>query len=293
MGEVYAVILVGGKGKRLKPLSTNSKPKAFLSVTKNKKTMFRNTVDRISNIIPSENIFVVANKAHARLVKRDFPNISKENLLLEPISRNTAPAIALAAKTLRDRFEDVVMVVIPTDQYVMDEHKYLDSIKKGIKFVSKNRAALIALGVKPAFPSTELGYIRVQGKGLMGQGIYKAERFVEKPDLKTAKKYLKSKRYLWNAGAFIFSTHAILKAFKIFARDIFNGLKEPDNITKRYKTLPDISIDYAVMEKADNIYCVKGSYRWQDMGSFESLKTILKREKRKFVLKNGKIVKIL
>lgn len=279
--NVYAVILVGGKGKRLRPLSTNARPKAFLSVTKDRKTMFRVTLDRIKKIVPKGNILVCANKAHAGLVKKDFPDIRKGNLILEPISRNTAPAIALAANLLTRQARDAVMVVLPADQYILDEDKYLDTIKAGVEFAADNNA-LMVLGLKPVYPATGFGYVKVNSKR---KNILKVERFTEKPDLKTAKRFVKDGRYFWNAGAFVFKADAILSAIEKFAPAICNA--------KSYRLMPDISIDYAVMEKADNIYCVKGTYRWQDIGSFEALRKVLRRESRRFIEKNKKITKIL
>ncbi|MBI4974729.1 MAG: mannose-1-phosphate guanylyltransferase [Candidatus Omnitrophica bacterium] len=291
----YALILVGGKGKRLRPLSTDSRPKAFLSITKDRKTMFRKTVDRLKSILPSDNILVAANRRHAKLVRRDFPEIANGNMLLEPVSRNTAPAITLAAFILKKRSRDALMAVLPTDQYIRDVDRYLGVLKRGIDFVRDNREALLVLGVRPTFPSTQFGYVKLKAKSsqLKAERIYEVEKFVEKPGLETAKRYLKDGRYLWNAGAFIFAAASILTAVEKYAPRIFNGLKDLNRIDENYKGLPDISIDYAVMEKADNIYCVRGSYRWQDMGGFDSLKSVLMKEGRKFVARNGKVVKIL
>jgi mannose-1-phosphate guanylyltransferase len=290
--EVYAVILVGGKGKRLKPLSTSKKPKAFLSVTRDDKTMFAKTLDRISKIIPYKNVIVVANKLHAGLVAKDFHHISDNNLLLEPVSKNTAPAIAYAAAAVRDRAKDAVMVIFPTDQYIIDEDSYFDSIRSGMNFAIDNDAILV-VGVKPRFPSTQFGYVRVQMPGPRSHGIFKVERFTEKPDAKTAKGYFNDGKYLWNTGVFIFRSSVILDAFKKYAPEISDAMNDTDNIDNRYKKLKDISIDYSVLEKAKNIYCVKGEFSWQDMGSFQSLADILKRESRDFVYKGGKVVKIL
>lgn len=292
--NVYAVILIGGKGKRLRPLSTNARPKAFLSVTKDRKTMFRITADRARKFAAGGNILVSANKAHLKLIKADLPGISKDNLMLEPVSRNTGPAIGVAATAAIKRSAEAVIVVMPSDQYIPDTPKYLNSIKSGIDF-ARDRDCLIVLGLKPTYPSTGFGYIKVKTKARDAKNIYRAERFVEKPDIKTAKKFLKDGNYLWNAGAFIFRADAILRALEKFAPDISGILTRMDksNGETLYKKFPDISIDYAVMEKARNIYCVRGSYRWRDIGSFESLKKVLQKESRDFVVKNGKIVKIL
>lgn len=289
--DVYAVILVGGKGKRLKPLSTDARPKAFLSITRDGKTMFRKTVERAGAIVPSGNIVVVANRLHSGLVKKDFPDIEKRNLILEPMSRNTAPAITLAALLLQNRLEDPIAVVLPTDQYVLDEGPYLDALASGIDFVRENSNAIVVIGIDPGSPETELGYIKVRGP--LGKGIGKVEEFTEKPQLALAKKYVESGLYLWNTGVFIFKAATILRAVKAFAPLVLSQLERLDYSRKAYEMLPDISIDYAVMEKAKNIYCVKGLFQWKDMGSFESLKSILKRESRDFVLRNGKIVKII
>jgi mannose-1-phosphate guanylyltransferase len=166
--NIYAVILVGGIGKRLMPLSKPSRPKPFLSVTKDNKTIFRKTVDRIKKIIPSQNITVVANQLQAHLVKKSFPKISKENLLLEKVSRNTAPAIALAALALRNRHPDAIMIVLPADHYIGNEKSYLNTVTKGVDFVADNPNTLVTIGLKPRFPATGYGYIRVKGHPLRG-----------------------------------------------------------------------------------------------------------------------------
>ena len=292
--KVFSVIMVGGKGKRLRPLSTDFKPKAFLSVTSDGKSMFHNTISRVAKIIPRRNIIVVANRIHSGLVKKDFPDIQKKNLILETVSKNTAPAITLVTRALEQRKEDAILVVLPTDHYILDEDKQLACLKKGIDFVKKNADAMVTLGLSPTFPSTEFGYIRINGSPTEeAEDIYKVKKFVEKPNLGTAEKYVESGKYLWNTGVFIFRSNTMLKAIKKYAPRIFYGLKYPSRIFESYEKMPDISIDYAVIEKADNIYCVKGSYRWNDMGSFGALKRVLKRESRDYIEEDGKIIKIL
>lgn len=291
--DVFAVILVGGKGKRLMPLSTDFRPKAFLSVTRDRKTMFANVLDRIDGLVDGKNTVVVANKAHARLVKTDFKGIRKKNLILEPVSRNTAPAIALAAKTLTSAHGDCVMMVLPSDQYICGIAKYREALSRCVEFVKRSDGVMVVMGVKPRSPSTQFGYIRVRGPASRGRGIYKVAEFAEKPDLKTAKKYIKSGRYLWNTGAFIFKASTILKAVKKLTPQIDKNLVRLDKRLSRYGDMPEISIDYAVMEKARNIYCAAGSYGWDDIGSFTSLASVLKRESRRFTMKDGKVASIL
>lgn len=300
--RAYAVILAGGVGKRLFPLSKPSLPKPFLSVTKDNKTIFRKTIDRIKKIIPERNIAVVASRRSSRLVKNNFPNISKDNLLLEKVPRNTAPAIALAALALKNRCPDTIMIVLPADHYIGYERAYLNTIEKGIDFVDRNPNALVTVGLKPIFPATGYGYIRIEGRppylkpcraGGSRRKIYKVAGFIEKPDIKTAEKFLKDGTYLWNTGTFIFKAATFLDAIRTFASDIYGGLKDLRKIDERYETLPNISVDYAIMEKANNIYCIEGYYLWEDIGSFDSLKKVLSIEGKRFVEKDGKVVRIL
>jgi len=296
--KVYAVVLVGGKGKRLRPLSTDARPKAFLSVNRDGRTMFRATLDRIKKVVPAARIIVSAGKDHERFVQRDFPGIDKKNLLLEPVSRNTAPAIGAAAALVLRRHGDAVMVVLPADHYIRDETKFLSTVKEGVRFAARS-LSLVVIGLEPAFASTQFGYIKVKAKvksqKAKVRNVFPVEKFVEKPDAKTASRYMESGDYLWNSGVFIFRATAFLVALARYAPGLGElvGRCGGGRLAAWYRQCPDISIDYAVMQKADNIYCVKGSYRWQDIGSFSALREVLRRESRGFVERKGAIVKIV
>jgi len=289
--KVYAVVLIGGKGKRLRPLSTDVKPKAFLSITRDGKTMFTRTVERASLIVPESKIVVVANASHKRLVKKYFRGIKKGNLLLEPVSRNTAPAVAYASSVLNARDAGAILVVLPADHYVTRMKDYIKTLTRGIEF-AKDNEAVIVIGISPESPSTEYGYIRIHRR-VKGDGAYKVEKFTEKPDIKTAKGYINNGNYLWNSGVFIFRASVMLELIKLYAPRINSVLADKAGAEKAYQKFPDISLDYSIIEKAHNVYCVKGDYGWKDVGSFESLKEVLKRESRRFIEKDGKVVKIL
>jgi len=291
MQDTYAVVLVGGKGKRLRPLSTDIRPKAFLSVTRDGLTMFGRTVERISRLIPESKIVVVANSSHARLVKKYFKAIKRGNLLLEPVSRNTGPAVAYVSSVLNARDAEALLVVLPADHYVTRIKDYLDVLKCGIDFAKKNEAVVV-IGIDPNFPSTEYGYIRTHCR-TKGEKVCKVEKFTEKPDFNTAKGYIKSGHYSWNSGIFIFRASVMLRLVKLYAPEINSVLANKAGAVKAYSKFPDISLDYAIMEKAHNIYCVKGNYGWKDIGGFDSLKSVLRHESRRFVEKDGKVVKIL
>jgi mannose-1-phosphate guanylyltransferase len=305
--DVYAVILVGGKGKRLRPLSTDERPKAFLSITRDRRSMFANTLRRTVRVVPRQNVFVVANRLHERLVRRDFPGMPRGNLILEPVSRNTAPAVALAVRAIYERDRNAFVAVMPTDHYIRDERSQAACAKAALEFMRGHRDAILVFGIKPTFPSTEFGYIKLRvakrgpngrgakaalGRAAGGAGAVRVDKFVEKPDAATAKRYLDSGEFLWNSGAFVSTARGFLDAFRKHAPRIWRGLKDVDEEGRGYEEMPDISLDYAVMEKARNVYCMKGDYGWDDVGSFAALKNVLRRESRSFVEADGKIISI-
>jgi len=292
LNHLYACILVGGKGKRLRPLSTNAKPKAFLSVTRSGRSMLGDTLNRVRKIVPQKNIIIAANKAHAHLIRKEFRSLKNSNLVLEPVSRNTAPAIARIAAILLKRDKEATVIVLPADHYITGEKKHDASLKKGMAF-AKNGENLVVFGLEPTFASTQFGYIRLKNKVPGTKGVYEVKKFTEKPNAATAKKFVRDGRYLWNLGMFAFRADTMLDAFMKHAPAIYNKLKDLDKVDKTYKRFPDISIDYCIMEKSRNIFCVKSSYIWQDIGSFDTLREVLNNEGRKYKSsQSGRITKI-
>jgi len=280
--KVFAVILIGGKGKRLRPITTLACPKAFLPITKSDQTMFKKTLNRILKLMPAQRVMIVANMRHFKLIVKDFPGISDGNLLMEPIAKNTAPAIALAAMELKRRFGDAVMLVLPADHYIADDKAYIRSIKSALNFINSHidKDLFMVFGIRPTFPATVYGYIKMRQDCGGGSCVQKVDRFVEKPDRRTAEKFLKDGSYFWNSGMFVFKASTILSALKMLAPDIYSRAKNIGKVKldALYKKMPNISIDYAVMEKANPIYCVEGDYGWEDVGSLTSLKEALERE---------------
>jgi mannose-1-phosphate guanylyltransferase len=185
------------------------------------------------------------------------------------------------------------MIVLPTDHYIRHEVRQLASFKEGISRALRGEYSYIVFGLTPTFPATGFGYIKLKGRAPDSGKTFRVDRFVEKPDLATARKYLKSGAYLWNSGVFVFRVDALMDALKRLRPGIFRRAMDPKKALRRYREMPDISIDYAIMEKVKGIGCVRGSYGWNDVGSFEALGKALRREGRRFVSHDGKIVRIL
>ena len=278
-----AVIMAGGIGSRFWPQSTEDKPKQFLKLLGDK-TMIQMTYDRMSKIIPNENIFIITNSRYEELVKEQILNIKDENIILEPCSKNTAPCILLSTLYIKNIYGDVNIVCVSSDSYIGNENKFLDKIKLADKFVSENKSAIVTLGITPTRPETGYGYIKYAEGSSNPKKVLK---FVEKPDIEKAIKYLESKEYLWNAGMFIFNSSSMLEELKNNLPNEYNLLKDlPKNDSKYYKDFVDnnypkcakISIDYAVMEKSDNVYAIPSDIGWDDVGSWNSLERYTKKD---------------
>lgn len=280
---IKAVIMAGGKGERFWPLSREKFPKQLLSLI-GKRSLLQETVERIKPLIPPQDILVVTRSPLGRSIERQLPQLPRKNIISEPVGRNTAPCIGLAAKMIK---EDAVMVVLPADHIIKLQRKFLDTLKKAVT-LARETENLITIGIKPTYPATGYGYIEVgarekqQWTGDRRQ-VFRVKRFVEKPDKKRAEKFLNSGRFFWNSGIFVWRKSVILKAMERYMPSLYCGLEKisSKNIRKLYPRLPNISIDYGIMEKAKNSLVIPADFSWEDLGSWDLLDKFLSRDENK------------
>ena len=283
--DVYVLIMAGGTGSRFWPKSTNEFPKQFIDVLGTGKSLLQMTYDRFKHICPESNIFILTNDSYSSLVLDQIPEIPTENIISEPSRNNTAPCITYASFKIAGINPDARIVVAPSDHLILNERNFEEQILECLKAVINNDV-LITLGIKPTRPDTGYGYINfIQSDA---EAICQVNSFMEKPDLETAKKFIKHGNYLWNAGIFIWNAKAILSAistyapelYSIFERgiDFYNSSEEVAFIKENYPLSPQISIDYAVMEHAQNVYTLPGNFGWSDLGTWASLYAVLDKD---------------
>lgn len=276
MSNVFTVIMAGGSGTRFWPLSRSSRPKQFLPLT-SKRPLIAETMQRMTGLSTPARTSVVCGAKHAALVKKALPRLPRQNVVIEPEARNTAPAIALACAHVAHQDPEGVMVVLPSDQHVADPAAFRASVEEAIRVA--RTGFIVTLGIKPTRPETGYGYIRL-GEPMTGQAR-KVAAFVEKPNHETAQGYLVSGDYLWNAGIFVFRADVMLAAFASHLPEMIKPLdalraawgtrKAGSVLAREFKKLPAISIDYGVAERAPNIAVVPSSCGWSDVGSFNAL----------------------
>lgn len=278
----YCVIMAGGSGTRFWPLSKASRPKQFLDVADTGKTFIRHTYERFSKIVPQENILIVTSERYRDLVREQIPELEQKNLLLEPYMRNTAPCIAYATYTLLQRNPDAKMVVTPSDHFITDEDQFISTIRQNLEYIDSNDV-LMTLGVIPTRPDTNYGYIQAVG----GKDAYKkaepmpVKTFTEKPDKELAQVFISTGEFLWNSGVFIWKAQTIRQEMEKHLPEVaglFKGWEstigsdsEGEFISRIYSDCTNISIDYGVMEKTDNVWICPVSFGWSDIGTWESL----------------------
>lgn len=278
----HLVIMAGGVGSRFWPMSTTEKPKQFIDVLGVGRSLLQLTFDRFKGICSPENVWVVTNRSYKDLVLKQLPEIPVTNILCEPCRRNTAPCIAYVSWRIKSKDRNANIVVTPSDHIVTNCEEFKRVISQCLKFTSETDA-IITLGMKPTRPETGYGYIQADLSSCSPRNkeIFRVDSFREKPDLETAKKYIQNKSYFWNAGIFIWSVNTIVNAFRIYQpaiSKIFESLqpvygtpKEQEEIDLRFPECENISVDYAIMEKAEEIFVCPADFGWSDLGTWGSL----------------------
>jgi mannose-1-phosphate guanylyltransferase len=280
----YAVLMAGGSGQRLWPLSRQSRPKQILKLL-NGRTLLRAGFERLSRLFALQNILVLTNAEYIAQVRENLSELPEENVIAEPCVRDTAAAIGLAASILQKENPEAVMAVVTSDHILEPEEPFLEAFQTALAFVKKHPEALLTFGISPVFPSTQYGYLRLQTRTASDESVFPVLEFREKPDEKTAQHYLAQGDYFWNAGMFVWKARTILKHLKTFLpesseplekiRSAWGGPEQVSALEEWFPRLPRISIDYAVLEKAPNVYGIPLSCRWLDMGSFAALADVI------------------
>ena len=279
----HIVIMAGGIGSRFWPMSTSEYPKQFIDVMGVGKSLIQLTVERFKDICPKENFWVVTSEKYVDIVKEQLPQIPAQHILAEPEARNTAPCIAYACWKIRKEFPQANIVVTPSDALVIDTAEFARCIAVALEKTADSQA-IVTLGMMPTRPETGYGYIAALGEA-DAKGICKVEAFKEKPDAETAKGYLAAGNYFWNAGIFVWNADTITNAIRRYAPQIAGVMdelepalftdKEAEELKRLFPTCEKISIDYAVMEKAEDIFVLPAEFGWSDLGSWGSLRTLL------------------
>lgn len=282
---MFGIILAGGSGSRLWPLSRELYPKQLLNINSDK-SLLQTTFERLNQFMPAENIVSITNTKHVSNVKLQLENIVKDvTVLSEPLAKNTAPAIAVALKYIQTKEEDPVILVVPSDHLIKNTKNFHETVKKGEKLAKEG--FIVTFGIEPDYPETGYGYINILKKPIFDG--FKVKEFVEKPDAKTAQKYIEAKTYFWNSGIFMFKASTMFGEIKNLAPDINLVLDEIDfskDDKIEYNTfnkMPSISIDYAIMEKSDKIALVKLESDWNDLGSWQSIYDVSNKDNNKNV----------
>lgn len=298
---MYAVIMAGGRGTRFWPRSRERKPKHLLDII-SPRTVIQETVDRILPLVDPANILVVTGRKHARILMKQLPEISAANIIIEPEGKNTAPCIGLAALHIQKRSGDDVMLVLPSDHAIADPGKFRQVLQAAAEAAAADDV-LVTIGIKPTSPQTGFGYIE-RGEPVGNrtpEEIFRVKSIREKPDARKAAEFVQSGRFYWNSGMFIWKASAVLKSISLFLPDLYSGLSaiketlgspgEKAAIRRIYKNLTSISIDYGVMEKADNVYTVPGDFGWSDVGSWDALWEISEKDENgNAVVGGGKLI---
>ena len=279
----HLIIMAGGAGSRFWPLSTEERPKQFLDVIGCGRTLLQMSLDRFKNIVPIENVYILTHEKYGSLVKEQLPEVPKENVLYEPARRNTAPCLCYAGYKIKKKNAKANIVVTPSDHLISDLKAFEETIKDAMEF-SAETDAIVTIGIKPTAPETGFGYIKadLSFSSSRRENIFKVDSFKEKPTLEVAQQYIKDPSYLWNAGIFVWNAATIVNAFRIYEprmAKIFEDLmpfygteQEQEKINEAYPLCESISVDYAIMEKSEEIFTYPASFGWSDLGTWSALR---------------------
>lgn len=278
----HVVIMAGGVGSRFWPMSTTERPKQFIDILGVGRSLLQLTFDRFKDICPAENVWILTNKTYADLVREQLPEVPSSNILLEPCRRNTAPCIAYVSWRIKSFDPKANVVVTPSDHIVTNPEEFRRVIKSCLQFTAETDA-IVTLGMTPTRPETGYGYIQadLSSSSPRNKEIFRIDSFREKPDAETAKRYIQQSNYFWNAGIFVWSVKTIVNAFRVYSPSIskifenmlpiYGTPEEQQQIDEKYPECENISVDYAIMEKAEEIFVQPANFGWSDLGTWGSL----------------------
>ncbi|GGX16662.1 mannose-1-phosphate guanylyltransferase [Aquimarina muelleri] len=295
--DYYAILMAGGVGSRFWPVSTTEFPKQFHDMLGTGETLIQRTFFRLAKIIPKENIFILTNERYNDLVLEQLPEVNQQQVVTEPAMRNTAPCILYAGLKIQKENPDALMVVAPSDHWIEDEDAFIKNLEQSFIECSK-KDRLMTLGIKPTFPNTGYGYIQYDTENEVA--IKKVAQFTEKPNYETAKEFISKGNYLWNAGIFIWSVKSIVMAFEKFQEEMtalfkkgintYNTEEENGFIQENYPLAENVSIDYAILEKAENVYVLPATFDWNDLGTWGSLYDKLEKTEANNAVVNARVL---
>lgn len=294
-----ALIMAGGKGERFWPKSRISLPKQFLSLTDDGKTMIQLTVERISSIVDIKDVYVATNQLYKKLVLEQLPDIPEENILCEPVGKNTAPCIGLGAIHVHAKNDDAIMIVLPSDHLIKNQKAFVKTLKEACD-VAEEGENLVTIGITPNYPETGYGYIHYDKQNCL-LSANAVKKFVEKPNAQLAEEYLESGEYLWNSGMFVWKVSTILQKYQELMPDIYEGLcviqksigtdSYIETLNKEFQAFRSESVDYGIMEHAKNIYSLPGNFGWDDVGSWLAVGRIKEHDTNDNIV-NGNVVTV-
>lgn len=287
MKNNYALIMAGGVGSRFWPISTPEKPKQFIDILGIGKSLLQLTVERITSMVPSSNIFILTNEDYKGIVLEQLPILKSENVICEPQRKNTAPCIAFASAKIHSKNANAKLVILPSDHLIINESSFLKTIQNGLQECENN--SIVTIGINPTRPETGYGYIEISEEDRVDQNLaFEVIQFREKPNLEIAKQFLESGNFLWNAGIFIWKSEIIIESFKKYSPDLFdlffknlavyNSTEEAEFAVQVFSKCEDISIDYAILEKAPNVRVICADFDWSDLGTWNSLSQHLNKD---------------